>query len=435
MLRGKLDKFAGDLQSAVVGLYEARRSKAKMFSVHDAGEWLHGTPFGEIARKLMERGVSFDYVSDRMVAGLTYNSSISSRDGGRYKAILVPPVTYMPETTMEKLSALSRQGARIIFMDEYPDDVPGLADLEIRRERLRQAVAGLDSGNVDVGKDLEAMLSNAGVNQEPMVDEGLSFIRKAHDDGRYYFIVNLGPETVNGWVEVATPAQSAVLYDTLHGRSGLAAVRPSGKDMAEVYLELGPGQSIVLKTFEELTVKGREWQYLEKSGPPVDVTGTWQVEFVTGGPTLPQAYSTDALGSWTERGGDYRYFSGTARYSIEFDFSETYAKEWMLELGEVHESARVFINGEEAGVLFSFPYCMRVGEYVRPGVNFLEIEVTNLSANRIIYLDRTMTKWKKFRDINFVNVGYTPFNAALWKPFPSGLVGPVRLVPNRERMD
>ena len=123
-----------------------------------------------------------------------------------------------------------------------------------------------------------------------------------------------------------------------------------------------------------------------------------------------------------------RSFSGTARYSTKFRLtSPAAANEWVLDLGAVHESARVILNGRVAGTIFCHPYKLRVGGRLRPGTNSLEIEVTNLAANRVIHLDRTMVKWKKFHDINFVNVDYLPFNAASWAYFDSGLGGPVRL--------
>jgi hypothetical protein len=37
--------------------------------------------------------------------------------------------------------------------------------------------------------------------------------------------------------------------------------------------------------------------------------------------------------------------------------------------------------------------------------------------------------WKKFYDINLVNHLYKPFDASDWDLKPSGLLGPVRLIP------
>jgi hypothetical protein len=61
--------------------------------------------------------------------------------------------------------------------------------------------------------------------------------------------------------------------------------------------------------------------------------------------------------------------------------------------------------------------------------NLLEVEVTNVSANRIRDLDRRGVNWKNFNDINFVNLNYKPFDASNWPLTDSGLLGPVTLTP------
>jgi hypothetical protein len=65
----------------------------------------------------------------------------------------------------------------------------------------------------------------------------------------------------------------------------------------------------------------------------------------------------------------------------------------------------------------------------------LEVEVTNLMANRIADLDRRGVQWKKFYNVNFparLQANRGPdglFSAAKWSPLPSGLTGPVTLTP------
>jgi hypothetical protein len=58
-----------------------------------------------------------------------------------------------------------------------------------------------------------------------------------------------------------------------------------------------------------------------------------------------------------------------------------------------------------------------------------EIEVTNLPANRIRDLDVRKVDWKVMKEINLVDLRYEPFDASGWPVAPSGLLGPVRLVP------
>ncbi len=57
--------------------------------------------------------------------------------------------------------------------------------------------------------------------------------------------------------------------------------------------------------------------------------------------------------------------------------------------------------------------------------NTLQVDVTNLSANRIRYMDSTKVEWKKYF---FVDINYKDFNSSAWKPVTSGLLGPVELI-------
>ena len=65
---------------------------------------------------------------------------------------------------------------------------------------------------------------------------------------------------------------------------------------------------------------------------------------------------------------------------------------------------------------------------LKPQGNVLEIEVTNVSANRIRDLDRRGVRWKTFRDANVMSVNYRPLDASHWPLTESGLVGPVQLI-------
>jgi hypothetical protein len=65
------------------------------------------------------------------------------------------------------------------------------------------------------------------------------------------------------------------------------------------------------------------------------------------------------------------------------------------------------------------------------GRNQLEIEVTNVAANRIRDLDNRGVNWKKFHDINFVNIEYQPFDASGWEVKEAGIIGDVKITPGK----
>ena len=116
-----------------------------------------------------------------------------------------------------------------------------------------------------------------------------------------------------------------------------------------------------------------------------------------------------------------------ALLASRFDAPDS-AGQHRLVLGRVAESARVRLNGRDLGVLFTPPFAVETGPLRATG-DELEIEVTNISANRIRDLDARGVEWKKFYDINFVGIDYKPFDASRWPVRASGLIGPVTLVP------
>jgi hypothetical protein len=289
-----------------------------------------------------------------------------------------------------------------------------------------------------VGGDLDALLAAAGARREPAVDMGLKLIRRRERDGATYFIVNASGKSVDGWVPLAASARSAAVYAAMHGTSGVGRVRSAANGGAEVYLQFPAHASRIVRTYDGLDLRGAAWPYAESNGAPVPVSGRWSLEFVSGGPTLPGRFAELALGSWTELPGDaVKSFSGTARYAIEIPRPDAPAgtTAWRFDLGAVHESARVVLNGRELGTFIGPWFRVDVPASALRERNVLEVEVTNLTANRIADLDRRGVPWKKFYNVNFparLQTNRGPdglFSAAKWAPLPSGLAGPVTLTP------
>lgn len=393
------------------------------------GTWMHGTPFYDAAMKLWQRGYGFDQISDRMLAGATCENGNVVSGGNIYKAIVIPKCRIMPMETLKKMNDLARAGAKVIVEDSLPADVPGFADLDHRHAQFEELKK---NSPLSVGADVDALLQAAHVDRETMTDAGLRFVRRAQPDGYSYFIANRGDHAIDGWVPLATSAQSAVLMDPrFKNRIGVGATRQSKNNTSEVYLQLEPGESCIVRTFRDRSVTGVKWEYSSPAdSAPITLHGTWRVHFTEGGPALPADFQTNELASWTTLGdAEAKPFAGSAEYTLDFDAPPSGAGDWLLDLGRVCESARVSINGSPAEVLWCQPFQLHVGSLLHPGKNTLKVEVTNLAANRIADLDRRGVKWKSFHEINFVNRDYKPFDASHWPLRDSGLLGPVKLIP------
>ncbi len=390
--------------------------------------------FEELGLRLWRRGYAWDAVSEARLADARVDGGRLRLGSGAYRAVVVPRTRLLSPAAARRLAALARDGASVVFVGGLPGDVPGFGALETRRQELRAALAGLEaSGRVLQGDDAEPLLMRLGVPREAMTDAGLQYVRRRHAAGRDYFVVNRSETAFDGWLPLASPAKAAALLDPLASdRVGTASVRAAAAGQAEVRLQLEPGASLVVRTLEAEAPAGPPWPYAETLGSPVPVAGSWSVTFVEGGPALPRPIETRRLASWTTLGGeDAQRFAGTARYVVRFERPPAAASDWQLDLGDVRESARVELNGRSLGTLWSRPFRVRLGQALRPGENVLEVEVTNLPANRIRDLDRRGVPWKRFHDINVVNVDYKPFDASAWPLTDSGLLGPVTLTPLR----
>jgi len=427
----------------------------RQFGVHDV-DFIMDSRCGALATALDQAGYPFDYISDDQIASTKTADGALVTPGNRYDVLVVPAADRMPLATLRKLAELARSGATIVF-DRLPADVPGFGTLTERRTAFQQLLAGwtfsagpaggveraatgppppsglrrASSGQVLRGNVLAA-LASIGTVRETLADTPVDFIRRRTRSGHDYFLANLTDKVFSGWITLGVRAAGATISDPLTGRSGAVPLQRGDEGRARMYLQLKPGESLLVSTSSGTTPSAPTWTWYEPAGAPIALDGTWRIEFTKGGPELPPVITTRALDSWTTLGGEAaQRFAGTARYRLEFDAPRTTADRWRLSLGDVRESARVRLNGRALATAWSLPFELQLEEPLKPRGNVLEIDVTNVAANRIRDMDRRGVEWKIMREINFVNIRYQPFDASAWPLELSGLLGPVELVPLR----
>ena len=405
-------------------LWMRREGMEVRLSMHRT-DLLMNSAFGNTAQDLIARGYGCDFISDRQLMHARVDGgAISTSGGSKFRVLIVPECSSMPLPTAKKIAELAKAGATVVFLG-VPTDVPGLANHSERRAELATVMKQFTA----TPSLAPETLAKAGVRREPLADEGLGFIRRRlKDGGHFYFIANLTGRAMDKLMPLGVDANSVAVLDPLTGVVGAAPVTDGN-----VPLQLQPGESIILRTFSSDEPQLPPWPSRRTTGEPVALSGPWDITFIEGGPALPAPLKLSELISWTDAGGeDVKSFAGAARYRLEFDApASPGTSDWILNLGDVRESARVTLNGQPIARLWSLPFRTAVGKHLKPGRNLLEIEVTNLAANRIRDLDRRGVEWKIMKEINFVNIHYKPFDASNWDVTPSGLLGPVTLTPVR----
>lgn len=392
--------------------------------IHNKDEWLVPTPFYQLVSTLIEQGYSVDFVSDRYLKKALSEKGKIYLSGTEYQALVIPQCRKMTNESFDLLTDLAESGANVVF-SEVPESVPGYHMHQLRTTQLKEKINRMKKDLVISGEVLET-LAEMGIQGEALRKAGLDFVRRDVENGKIYFLVNHTPQVIDGYIPLNYQPKSVMILDPLTGKSGLGALKSKGKE-SEVYLQMKPGVSLILRTFDRVH-QAAAWEYHEVKGALVEPEGTWDIQFLSGGPEIPESVQMDKLQSWTEMSPQAEAFSGTARYKIEFDNPDSEVTHWLLDLGDVRESARVWINGQALGCFWSVPFATET-DLLHKGSNILEIEVTNLSANRLRNLERKGEDWKIFYEINMVNRHYKKFDATAWDPMPSGLLGKVTLTP------
>ncbi len=415
--------------------------------VHNIDDWLHPSSFYKNVIQLQKKGYCLDFISDNLLkkASSVDGKVLTSAAGAPYKVLIIPKAEIMPLETLKKALQLAESGASVIIQ-QLPADIPGLGNLDNRREQFKELLRSLSfsdagddikvmnrgSGRIILSGDVQKALVYTGLYPEKLTEAGLQFIRRQDGTDKYYYLVNHTSEAVNREIPLNVKAGSVLIMDPQTGASGAAAFSEA-EDVTKVKVQMLPGEALILKASPVASPNVKAWLYLNKALNPIEVKGKWNLHFTDGGPSLPADRQLKQPEAWTSFSDSAATaFSGRAEYSISFSMPKVSAFEFVLDAGKVYESARIWVNGNDAGILWSIPYRTRIGRYLKPGKNTIKIEVANLMANRIRYMDRKGIEWKKFKDINIVDINYKPLDASSWKVMPSGLDGPVRIIPYKD---
>lgn len=428
----------------VYDMWQEQPKRLLMFDIHGMAK--RAPKFIETVHTISQCGYDMDYISDKFIRSTRYaNGRLLTEGGTAYKAIIIPAVHLMPTEVLEHLLQLAAAGATVIFTENYPEDVPGYGRLDARRQafaRLQQQLPKVSfaetsatpyqKGTIITGSNYQSALQQSGVQPEAMkLEHGLQCIRRSHETGHHYFISSLQAKGVDDWITLAVPAESVMLFNPMTGEKGKAQIRQQDGKL-QVRLQLHSGESIILQTFNHALPEASAWHYLQEQPVSLSLDHGWTLHFAESTPAVEGTFAIDAPASWTTLDHPQAAVTmGSGVYTLSFTLPEIPADDWILDLGDVRESARVRINGQSAGTAWAVPYRLKVGQWLKPGKNTLEVEVTNLPANRIADMDRRGEKWRIFNEINVVNLQYKPTPYTDWQPLPSGLNSTVRLIPVR----
>lgn len=375
----------------------------------DTKNWLMQFDIHSMAKKAPEfikvildidkAGFDCDYISDKYLRTCTFKDGmIETAAGTRYKGIIIPGNNIMPSDVIQHISDLKAQGAKIIKGDNIKA-MEQAAKPELMRKNL-----------------------------------GLKMIRRNNSIGHHYFIANLTGKDITSTVALAVNEKNGIWYNPMTGKYHKATIGDKG---IEVNLKSGESRILITsdkpvsewKLGSKVKVSEKE-KFAASDSKTIDLTAnTWKLSFIEEAPKVGETFNLKGLKSWENLSEKAKVMMGTGVYETTFKLSKDDAQKlWAIDLGDVRESARVYINNKYVGCAWAVPYILNCKDALNKGKNTIRIEVTNLPANRIAELDRQGVKWRKMKEINVVDIDYKKTTYEKWTPVASGLNSSVKLV-------
>lgn len=326
----------------------------------------------------------------------------------RYQQLEVPTEAseIMSLDVLKKLRELIMDGATVIGapptmsagLDNYP-----YADNEVRK--LASEIWGdldgkniterrLGKGRIIWGKTAREVLQADGIGQDfaylnqTAEPEKFNYINRSLDDCDIYFVINRTGKQTSSQFTFRVQGKQPEIWDPVTGEMRIASSFTQHDGYTTVPLEFVPYGSyfVVFDKTISTDKQGEGDRNFSKLEIAQDLSHSWEVMFDTtmGG---PQKVFFEDLSNWIDRPEEgIKYYSGTATYrkSFNLSFKKGNGERIYLDLGDVKHVSSVRFNNKDLGVLWCTPWRIDITDYVKETGNFVEIDVINLWANRVI---------------------------------------------------
>ncbi len=356
--------FRNGMHPAKVGLFYPAETEW-------AGSYM---PVEKPARELTIHQIPFDIVSRDYLKTARIETGGYVINGERLETLVFPYGECIPADIVPVLSGMASAGVEIIFLNDAPIRTVGGQDIDnepadtVGRSSLSDVV---NACSVVKLKELGAKLSGLQAvrlnKEEPDLVVGIY----ERDGKRFYMFFN---ENIGNAIHADAFLDTEgyvcrydALADTLYA---------AGKEDGSIRLDLAPYESAVfVVSKEKLDVRdtgdGIGWKTMP-------LPEKWQVSYADSFsyPKFQEAVPTDKLGFVHQLDG-WENKAGTVRFTALLEMDKSSMTDAVLDLGEAHETAEVFLNGVSAGVRLCKPYTFELGSLLKPGKNELSIEITN----------------------------------------------------------
>ena len=317
--------------------------------------------------QLFEHQVDWDYFDEQSLSSVATieDGGFKNLSGQVYKAIVFPSETVITRTGLERLRAFAKAGGKVIFVGKTPSLVLDKTFMDAK-EKPDLSFATLVESSGDITPAVLAALPKPDVKLDSDFAR-LTYTHRKWTDGDMYFFFNESdkPET-----RMATVAGHGTAQDWDMGTGeihAMTAATADGPDAVKIPLVLGPYEAKVVVVGPLPKDAASAEPSFATGDTLMALDGDWAM-------SMNGKDSTGALGPWEAMGVAG---AGPATYHRQFAVASAPAKgkHVYLEIGDVHDYAKVTLNGKDVGERAWQPYRWDVTSALKKGQNDLEIVV------------------------------------------------------------
>lgn len=384
----------------------------------------------------LPNGYSYDYINAEVILNkLTVkNRKFVLPNGMTYSLMVLPPFDTMRPELLTKIEALVKQGGNIYgippkkspSLQNYPESDKQVEALASKMwNSSTNNIKPYGNGYIINSITLQEALTSLNITKDVDLQGAhpVLWTHRSLPEMDIYFLTNQSDQEIAISPSFRVNGLKPQLWDAITGTINPLPefTEKDGRTMVPIKMKAHQSWFVV---FSNTNIK-TSTQY-DKNFPKSIVLQTleapWTVDFKNKeiGPKTPLSFPV--LSDWITSSNDsIKFYSGTAVYKSEFNFSKKDAlKDIFIDLGKVGVMASVKINGKDIGTTWMAPFRLIANNALKNGKNQIEIEVVNVWRNRLTG-DKTLPKENK---TTWISVDKTLPEEAL---IPSGLLGPVTI--------
>lgn len=382
-------------------------------------------------------GYSFDYINAEVIEKRlsVKDGKLVLPDGMSYRILVLPKLETMRPALLNKIKQLVQAGA--VVLGPSPDRSPSLQNYPAADKEIKKIAAelwGNDKVKAGIKEYGKGMIMNGWTMQQALdalnvvpdfktgEDDPVLYIHRRYKGAEIYFVTNQSDKTISVSPIFRVGGLQPEWWDPVTGTQRKLTTFTQQQQRTTVPLTLEAYQSgfVVFKNPSRQPAAPKE--NFPEQRLLLTIQSPWAVQFDTAmwGPAAPVLF--DQLSDWSLHTDErIKNYSGSSVYSSSFNMDKVPAGETVyLNLGTVQVMAKVKLNGQDIGTVWTAPWQADITKAIRQGENKLEIEVVNTWVNRLIGDSKLSQAERKTWISTSV---YLPEDAYQ----PSGLIGPVTI--------